>query len=467
MSIRIPIITDYDGKGLDKAVKEFESLKTAGEKAQFAIKKAAVPAALAVAGLGAALVDCTKGAMEDQAAQAELARTLSISTSATDAQVAATEDFISKMSLASGTADDELRPALASLARGTKDLKQAQEGLTLAQDIATATGKPLGDVADALSKAYAGNYKGLKALSPEMAGLIKDGADLNTIMDVLGGTFGGATATAAGTAEGQMKRFGIAISEAKENIGAALIPVLEKALPALTAFGEWAQKNTGLFLTIAGVIGGIAVAVLAVNAALKVYNAIQAITNALTAVWNALLLANPVTLIVIGVIALIAIMTALYFKFEAVRNVVDSVFSFIKTAVTTSIGFITSYVETVLGVYKTIFNTIAKLWNNTIGKLSFHIPSWVPGIGGSGFDVPDIPMLANGGIVNSPTLALIGESGPEAVVPLNRNGMGGGITVNVNGGFSTSAEIGQAVVNALRAFNRQQGAASIAVTGYA
>jgi hypothetical protein len=161
MSIRIPIISEFDSAGIDKAVKQFDALKTNGEKAQFAIKKAAIPAALAVAGLGAALVDCTKGAMEDQAAQAELARTLSISTSATDAQVKATEDFISKMSLASGTADDDLRPALASLARGTKDLKQAQEGLTLAQDIATATGKPLGDVADALSKAYAGNYKGL------------------------------------------------------------------------------------------------------------------------------------------------------------------------------------------------------------------------------------------------------------------------------------------------------------------
>ena len=467
MSIRIPIITDYDGKGLEKAVKEFESLKTAGQKAQFAIKKAAVPAALAVAGLGAALVDCTKGAMEDEAAQAELARTLSISTSATDAQVKATEDFISKMSLASGTADDELRPALASLARGTKDLKQAQEGLTLAQDIATATGKPLGDVADALSKAYAGNYKGLKALSPEMAGLIKDGADLNTIMDVLGGTFGGATATAAGTAEGQMKRFGIAISEAKENIGAALIPVLEKALPALTAFGEWAQKNTKLFLAIGGVIGGIAVAVLAVNAALKVYNAIQTITNALTAIWNALLLANPVTLIILGIVALIAVMTALYFKFDSVREIVDTVFQGMVTGAKFVLNGIKSYFDGVYSVFKTVFNGIASLWNNTVGKLSFSIPSWVPGLGGKGFSVPQIPMLAEGGIVDSPTLALIGESGPEAVVPLGRGGGMGNVTVNVNGGFSTSAEIGQAVVNALRAFNRQQGAASFSVTGYA
>ena len=127
---------------------------------------------------------------------------------------------------------------------------------------------------------------------------------------------------------------------------------------------------------------------------------------------------------------------------------------------------ITTYFEAVFNIYKSLFNGIAKLWNSTVGKLSFNIPSWVPVIGGKGFSVPQIPMLANGGIVTGPTLAMIGEAGPEAVVPLNRGGFGD-VTVNINGGFSTSAEIGQAVVNALRAFNRQQGAASISVTGYA
>ena len=466
MSIRIPIISEFDGQGIDKAVKEFQSLEGAGAKAGFAIKKAAVPAAIAVAGLGAAIVDCTKGAMEDQAAQAELARQLVISTDATDAQVAANEQFISKMSLASGVADDELRPALASLARGTKDLGKAQESLSLAQDVATATGKPLTEVADALAKAYQGNMKGLKALSPEMAQLIKDGADLDTVLSVLGGTFGGATATAAATAEGQFKRFGIAMSEAKENIGAALIPVIEKALPLLIAFGQWAQDHTQAFLIIGGVIGGIATAVLAVNAALKVYNAIQVITNALTATWDALLAANPITLVILAIVALIAILTALYFKFDGVRKVVDTVFHAMVDGAKFVVDGITTYFEAVFNVYKSLFNGIAKLWNSTVGKLSFNIPSWVPVIGGKGFSVPQIPMLANGGIVTGPTLAMIGEAGPEAVVPLNRGGFGD-VTVNINGGFSTSAEIGQAVVNALRAFNRQQGAASIAVTGYA
>jgi hypothetical protein len=465
MAISVPIVSEWNPKGIERAVADFQKLEGAGAKANFAIKKAALPAAAAVGALGVALVGATKAAMEDQAAQAELARTLSISASATDAQIAANEELISKMSLASGIADDDLRPALASLARGTKDLGQAQEGLSLAMDISTATGADLTSVSDALAKAYQGNFKGLRALSPEMANLIKEGADLNTVMDVLGGTFGGATATAAGTAEGQMKRFGIAIAEAKENIGAALIPVVEKALPLLTAMGSWAQENTTTFLVIAGVIGGIGVAILAANAAIRIWTLGTQIATAAQFLWNAALTANPLGLIVVGIAAVIAILAILYTKFEGVRKVVDNVFGFIKDVVTGSIDVITTYVQTVLGVYKTIFNTIAKLWNNTIGKLSFEFPSWVPGLGGKGFSVPNIPMLAEGGIVTSPTLAMIGEKGPEAVIPLGRaGGMGGNYTINVNGGLASSAEIGQSVVNAIRAFNRSNGPANIQVS---
>ena len=465
MAISVPIVSEWNPQGLDRAVADFKKLEGAGAKANYVIKKAALPAAAAVGALGVALVGATKAAMEDQAAQAELARTLSISASATDAQIAANEELISKMSLASGIADDALRPALASLARGTKDLGQAQEGLSLAMDISTATGTDLTTVSDALAKAYQGNFKGLRALSPEMATLIKEGADLNTVMDVLGGTFGGATATAAGTAEGQMKRFGIAVSEAKENIGAALIPVVEKALPLLTAMGSWAQENTTTFLVIAGVIGGIGIAILAANAAIRIWTLGTQIATAAQFLWNAALNANPLGLIVLGIAGVIAILAILYTKFEGVRKVVDNVFGFIKDVVVGSVDVITTYVQTVLGVYKTIFNTIAKLWNNTIGKLSFEFPSWVPGLGGKGFSVPNIPMLAEGGIVNSPTLAMIGENGPEAVIPLSRGGgMGGNYTINVNGGLSSSAEIGQSVVNAIRAFNRSNGPANIQVS---
>ena len=180
--------------------------------------------------------------------------------------------------------------------------------------------------------------------------------------------------------------------------------------------------------------------------------------------FNFVMSANPIALVILGIVAFVAALVLLYNKFEVVRNVVDTVFSAIKTGVTSSLDFLTSYFTGVLNIYKGIFNAIASLWNNSIGKLSFNFPSWVPVFGGKGFNVPNIPMLAEGGIVRSPTLAMIGERGPEAVVPLNQMGnMGGGITVNVTGGLATSAEIGQAVVNAIRAYNRSAGPAQIQV----
>ena len=88
------------------------------------------------------------------------------------------------------------------------------------------------------------------------------------------------------------------------------------------------------------------------------------------------------------------------------------------------------------GVIKGVVNLIIDGFNIIIGgwnKLSFKAPDWVPLIGGKNFslNIPTIPKLAEGGIVNRPTLAMIGEAGPEAVVPLGKRGMGaGGLTIN-------------------------------------
>ena len=89
-------------------------------------------------------------------------------------------------------------------------------------------------------------------------------------------------------------------------------------------------------------------------------------------------------------------------------------------------------------------------------KISIKVPSWVPGIGGKGFalNIPEIPKLAQGGIVRSPTLAMLGEAGPEAVVPLGRGGMGGGVTINILGptyGFDDFEErVAEAISDGVR-----------------
>jgi hypothetical protein len=463
MAIRIPIISDFDSKGLDKAVKEFQQLEGVGAKSAFAIKKAALPAAAAIGGLAVALGDATKAAMEDAAAQSQLEGVIRRSSLATDEQIAANEKFITTLSKATATADDELRPALATLVQSTGSLEYGQELLAQAMDIAASTGNDLSTVTDALSKAYNGNMKGLKALDASLIPVIKEGADFNTVMEMLAGTTGGAATDAANTAAGQMKNLSIQMGEAKESIGAALLPVVAAIIPYFVDFASWLQENTKLVLIIAGVIGGLATVILTLNFAMKAWTAIQTIVNGLTLAWNALLAANPITIVILAVVAFIAILTALYFKFDGVRKIVDTVFQAIKKGVSASLDFLGDYVQGVLNIYKNIFNTIARLWNNTIGKLSFEFPSWVPGLGGKGFSVPQIPMLAEGGIVRSATLAVVGEAGPEAVVPLNRGSGFGNVTVNVTGGLATSAEIGQAVINAIRAYNRTGGPANIQV----
>jgi hypothetical protein len=462
MSVLIPIISEFDSKGIDKAFKEFQQLEGAGAKAGFALKKAVVPATAAIAGLAAGLGVATKAAMEDAAAQDQLAGVLRRSGMATDEQVAATEKFISAQSRATAVADDELRPALASLVVAVGEANYAQDLLVRSQDIAAATGADLATVTDAMAKAANGNMKALAALDPSVRNAIKGGAEFDEVMRMLE-IHTGAAADAANTTAGKMKGLQIGMDEAKESIGAALLPVVEKLIATLIPLADFAQENTKLFLIFAGVVGGLSVAVLAVNAAMKIYNATLIIVKAAQAAFNFVMAANPIGIVVLALAALAAAFVIAYKQSETFREFVQVLFDAIKVGVEFSLNAIKGYLEGVLNVYKTVFNTIAQLWNNTIGKLSFRFPDWVPGLGGKGFDVPNIPTLGDGGIVSGPTLAMIGEAGPEAVVPLDRARGFGNITVNVNGGLATSAEIGQAIVNALRAYNRSAGPINVAV----
>jgi len=437
MALAIPIISTFDGGGVSKAINEFKNLEGAGKKAQFAIKKAAVPAAAALAGLAVVLGDAVSGAIEDAAAQDLLANSLRKTTGANDAQIASVEDWITAQGQLLGISDDQLRPTLNRLARATGSVTTAQELATQAMDIAAATGKPLETVVGALEKAYGGNLAALGKLAPEYRQMIKDGSTFEDVMYALAQTTGGAAADAAETTAGKFARLKLGFDETKESIGAALLPAVEKVLPYLQKFATWAQDNPQTFMIIAGALAAIAASIVAINIAMAL---------------------NPIGLIVIGVIALIAGLAIAYKKFEGFRNIVDGVFGAIKWWIT---NVVIPQFNLMLTVFKTIFNGIASVWNNTIGKFSFTVPSWVPGIGGKGFAMPDIPMLAAGGIVTGPTLAMIGEGrGPEAVIPLDRMGefgMGGGTTVNinVNGGDPN------AVVQALRTYMRQNGSVPI------
>jgi len=104
----------------------------------------------------------------------------------------------------------------------------------------------------------------------------------------------------------------------------------------------------------------------------------------------------------------------------------DTIWNGMKTTVSLVVDGIKGYVNLLISALN--------LMIRGANMISIKVPKWVPGIGGKGFslNIPEIPKLAKGGIVRSPTLAMLGEAGPEAVVPLGRGGAGG-ITINILG----------------------------------
>jgi hypothetical protein len=366
MTIAIPIITEFDGKGIDKAVKEFKNLETNGEKAQFAIKKAAVPAAAALAGLTAALGSAVKGAIEDAAAQDKLAEQIRRTTGATDAQITANEDWISVQGKLLGVTDDELRPALGGLVRATGSITEAQKLAAAAMDISAAKGISLETTTKALEKAYGGNMTALAKLSPELRQMIKDGASLDEVMGVMSKTFGGAASEAAETTAGKFARMKLALDETKESIGASLMPAVEAVLPFLQSLATWAQDNPEFFKVIALALAGIATAIVAINVTMSL---------------------NPISAIAIGIGLVAAAAVIAYKKFETFRTIVDTVFGAVRWWIS---NVTIPLFKGLLSAATFVFDAIAAVWNNTVGKLAFTIPSWVPLLGGKHFAMPKI-----------------------------------------------------------------------------
>jgi hypothetical protein len=275
MALGINIVSAFDGRGLEKAVKEFNKLKTTSDKAQFAIQKAALPAAAALAGLGFAAVKATQAAMQESQEMANLAATLQRVTGASTETINANEQFLASLQRATIYSDSEMRPALASLVQGSGDLARSQKDLQLAMDIATATGVPLVQVADSLSKAYNDNFKSLKALSPALNDNIKEGQSLDQIFQELNATFGGATAAATDTAAGRMKQLQNQMNDLQESIGSALLPIVERIVPLFSSLADAIQENQTIFLIAVGAIAAFSAAIVAASVAIRIHTTYQ------------------------------------------------------------------------------------------------------------------------------------------------------------------------------------------------
>jgi hypothetical protein len=335
------------GADAGQAIRELSTLdKTLGEtqstssKMSAGLKKAALPAAAALGAIGFAAVGAAKAAAEDAAAQEHLAGVLQRTTGASDAAIASTEAWISKTALATGVADDELRPALEKIVTATHDTVKAQKLMSAALDISAASGKDVDTVSAAIAKAYTGQTGALEKLIPGLSEAAKKSNDFDTIMGELAKTTGGAAAKSADTAAGQYKILTVQMGELQEELGAALLPIIQALLPVLRSLASFASENTKAIQILVGVVAALAAGILIANAAIKVYNALQIAAKAATAIWtaaqwllNAALDANPIGLVIIAIAALAAGLVIAYKKSETFRDIVDAAFAIVKRGV--------------------------------------------------------------------------------------------------------------------------------------
>lgn len=346
----------------------------------------------------------------------------------------------------------------------------------LLDDYAAKTGQSLPAAAGSLGKALLGQGRALKQVGINFKDTHTVGGNFTELMGGLRTQVGGFANTEGKTASGQLAIMHNQFQDVEEEVGGKLVPALIVGAGWFAAIAGFISKNIGVIGPLVVVLGGLAFGIWAVNAAVDAWAAAQAALDVI-------LTANPIGLIIAAIALLVVGLIIAYKHSQTFRDIVNGAFHAIMAVVGVVVGFITSHWKLLFAIltgpiglavlfitshwggivaffkgipakigaviggvtsimiapFKAAFNAIAGIWNDTVGKLSFTIPSWVPGLGGKGFSMPKIPTFANGVLDFAGGLARVGERGPETVVlpagssviPHGRSAGGGGPAVHV------------------------------------
>jgi hypothetical protein len=344
-------------------------------------------------------------------------------------------------------------------------------------------------VLETLTDAFEDNEQGaedvfgnIRALSGVMDLMGANAEDTRQIFDNMADSTGildEAFEVVAGTSAFQMKKAMAELKLVFQELGVIILPFLKQFVAEfqkLTArFKELSpeqKEQVVRFLAIAAAIGPVLLI------AGKLITSIGSIIKGVVGLSKALvfLATNPIGLAILAIAALIAIGVAIFRNWDAIKEKATEVWGAVKDAFVGAFEGIKNavrpIVNTVLGYYNALITGVERAINaiaNAINRIpSISIPDWVPIFGGRKFSIPNIPnvsfpkipMLADGGIVTRQTLAVIGEAGPEAVIPLNRlDEMGGGgdtYIINVTGALDAEG-VARQIERILRDSQRRTG----------
>ena len=373
MAVGVNIVSTFDSKGISKAIKDFQKIEGAGNKATFGLRtfdkgmtntlatvgKLAAGVAVAAGVIGFKLASA---AYESQKVMAQTEAIIKATGGAAGITATQVGNLSNKLAMQIGV-DDELIQKSANLLLTFKQIQNQTGENNNVFDRAVIAAQDLGNVfgsADAaamqLGKALSDPAKGITALKKaginftdqqkeQIKTLVESGDVLGAQKIILAEVEAQVGGTAAATATG-FDRMKVAMGNVAEEFGAILIPyiekfadfVIEKVVPYLSKLAEVVGEKgvgggikmlAGDFLNVTTNMGAFGNAMLALVA---IFVAVKLVTIAATIAQNLFgvsLLMNPIGLIVAAVITLIVALVALYIKFEVVRKVINSVINFI------------------------------------------------------------------------------------------------------------------------------------------
>jgi hypothetical protein len=417
------------------------------------IGKAAVfGAAAGVTALGAIGVAATAAASDAEKSQVKLESVFKSTGAAAFTSVDALNEHATALMNATTFDDESIKEAQATLLSFGNITGQAFTDATDASaDLAAFMGTDVPQAAKLLGKALAVPESAAGKLAK--AGIVLSEAQQQqiadftavgdtasaqgVILDAFGQKFGTVAEDLAATSSGQMAQALNALGEAGESLGVLLLPVFTALAQGLKVVADFFVANmpviqaavapvvafiTSLFAGAGGQVGALqqifAGLVAWVQANLPTIMSVAgqvfgAIANVVKSVMPIILELAKVVLPILGVAASV-LFKALDIAFKGIGGAFEALGNVFETVA----DVITGVVSGVVGAFKAIYNAFASFWNSIdISFPRIDVPFFGT-IGGFSIGLPDIPMLAQGGIVTKPTLALIGESGPEAVIPL-------------------------------------------------
>lgn len=207
------------------------------------------------------------------------------------------------------------------------------------------------------------------------------------------------------------------------NITNAISYLVANVLPPLMSALSWILDNLNWLVPVIGTVAGV---IYGVTTAIKLYNAVVTIAKVVQIAWNIALTANPIGVIIMAIAGFVTAIVVLWKKCDGFRNFFKKMWDGIKNSIGPVIDGISEKFKAVMNIVKGVVNAIVSAINvaiRAINKIKVTIPNWIPVFGGKsiGFNLKEIPKLAEGGIIDNPTLAMVGEAGKEAVVPLENN----------------------------------------------